>query len=136
MFLLDTNVLIYAWDAKDGRKQSIARDLIRRAMTGEGAIAQHILNEFAAVLIHQMKPAPSAHQVLGALDALAEIRLTDAGAGLVRRAVEAHQTYGIHLFDGMVVASADRAGCTRIYSEDLNHGQTYFGVEVVNPFRE
>jgi predicted nucleic acid-binding protein len=59
-----------------------------------------------------------------------------AGAGLVRRAVEAHQTYGIHLFDGMVVASAERAGCTGIYSEDLNHGQTYFGVEVVNPFRE
>jgi predicted nucleic acid-binding protein len=134
MFLLDTNILVYAWDARDPRKQSIARELVRSAMKGEGIVAQHILSEFAAVMLHKMRPAASPSHVLAALDSLSEIRLAPAGPGVVRRAVEASQAYGIHHFDGLVVASAHRAGCTRIYSEDLNHGQIYFGVELVNPF--
>jgi predicted nucleic acid-binding protein len=53
---------------------------------------------------------------------------------LVQRAVEAHAAYGIHFYDGMIVAAAERAGCTRILSEDLSDGQEYFGIRVVNPF--
>jgi predicted nucleic acid-binding protein len=134
MFLLDTNILVYGWDAKNKRKQSIARGLIRRAVVGEGVVSQHLLGEFSSVLLHKMKPATPANEVLAALDSLAAIRLAPSGFGVVRRAVEASQAYGIHFFDSLVVASAERAGCTRIYSEDLNSGQRYFGVEVVNPF--
>jgi predicted nucleic acid-binding protein len=55
---------------------------------------------------------------------------------LVRRAVEAHAAYGIHFYDGLIVASAERAGCGRIWSEDLNPGQEYFGIKMANPFQE
>jgi hypothetical protein len=48
--------------------------------------------------------------------------------------VEAVTSFGIHFYDGLVVASAERGGCATLYSEDLNHGQSYFGVELVNPF--
>src|SRR5207249_4020321 len=72
------------------RKQPIARELIRRALMGEGLVSQ--------------------------------------------RAVEASGTYGIPFFDALVVASAERAVCSKVYSEDLNHWQSYFGVELVNPF--
>jgi predicted nucleic acid-binding protein len=34
----------------------------------------------------------------------------------------------------MIVAAAERANCSRIWSEDLNAGQSYFGVGVENPF--
>jgi predicted nucleic acid-binding protein len=53
---------------------------------------------------------------------------------LVRRAVEANEQYGVHFYDGMILAAAERAGCARILSEDLNAGQEYFGVRVENPF--
>jgi predicted nucleic acid-binding protein len=43
-------------------------------------------------------------------------------------------TYGIHFYDGMIVAAAERAGCGRIWSEDFNAGQKYFGITVTNPF--
>jgi predicted nucleic acid-binding protein len=56
-------------------------------------------------------------------------------ADLVRRAVESRDTYGIHLYDGMIVAAAECGGCERLWSEDLNSGQQYFGVTVENPFR-
>ena len=54
---------------------------------------------------------------------------------MVRRAIQAHARYGVHFYDGMVVAAAERGGCKRIWSEDLNSGQDYFGVVVENPFR-
>lgn len=55
-------------------------------------------------------------------------------AGVVRRAVAARRRYAIHFYDGLIVAAAERAGCSRILSEDLNAGQEYFGVRVENPF--
>jgi predicted nucleic acid-binding protein len=53
---------------------------------------------------------------------------------MVSRAVEARAAYSIHFYDGMIVAAAERAGCEKILSEDLNSQQKYFGVVVANPF--
>ena len=39
-------------------------------------------------------------------------------------------------FDACIVAAAAEMGCTAVYSEDLNHGQDYDGVRVMNPVRE
>lgn len=52
----------------------------------------------------------------------------------MRRAVEASARYGLHFYDGMIVAAAERGGCRRIWSEDLSGGQKHFGVTVENPF--
>jgi predicted nucleic acid-binding protein len=54
---------------------------------------------------------------------------------IVRRAVAVRAAYGVHFYDGMIVAAAERGGCGRIWSEDLNAGQKYFGIAVDNPFR-
>jgi len=56
-------------------------------------------------------------------------------AETTRRAVEAHAAYHIHFYDGLIIAAAERAGCQRIWSEDLNPSQKYFGITVANPFR-
>ena len=53
---------------------------------------------------------------------------------MVRRAVEVQGRYGLHFYDSLIVAAAERAGCERIWSEDLNSGQKYFGISVQNPF--
>ncbi len=53
---------------------------------------------------------------------------------MVRRAVEVHDRYGVHFYDSLIIAAAERAGCECIWSEDLNAGQKYFGVTVQNPF--
>jgi predicted nucleic acid-binding protein len=68
------------------------------------------------------------------LDALAEIQVVHPDAEMVRRAVEARSAYGVQFYDGMIVAAAERAHCPRIWSEDLNPGQSYFGATVENPF--
>jgi predicted nucleic acid-binding protein len=132
---LDTNVLVYAYDVTDPAKQTVAQDLVREAVAGGMVISTQVLAEFAATLLHKLTPAPSPADVITLLDTLAPIRLILPDHDIVRRAVEAKNAYGVHFYDGMIIAAAERARCERIWSEDLNPGQKYFGVTVANPFR-
>ena len=132
---LDTNVLVYAYDASSPKKQRVAQDLVRRAVAGEIVISSQVLAEFAATLLHKLSPSASSEDVLALLDALGPIKIVVPDAEIVRRAVEARASYGLHFYDGMIVAAAQRAGCGRIWSEDFNAGQKYFGVMVVDPFQ-
>jgi predicted nucleic acid-binding protein len=132
---LDSNVLVYAYDVSDSRKQRLAQDLVRKALAGESVMSTQVLAEFAATLLHKLSPAAPPDNVLAILHALGPIRLIVPDGDIVRRAVEARASYGLHFYDGMIVAAAERAGCGRIWSEDLNPDQRYFGVTVTNPFQ-
>jgi predicted nucleic acid-binding protein len=131
---IDTNVVLYAFDAGNPDKQKVSQELLTQAITGRFVISTQVLAEFASAMLHKISPRASAGAVMRGLDALAAIRTIAPDRDLIRRAVEAHATYAIHFFDGMIVAAAERAGCGRIWSEDLNAGQEYFGVTVRNPF--
>jgi predicted nucleic acid-binding protein len=131
---LDTNVIVYAYDAGAPAKQRVAQEMVRRAVAGEFVISAQVLAEFAATLLHKVVPVVSAENVVALLDVLAPIKLIAPDGDTVRRAVEARAKYGLHFYDSMIIAAAERAGSERIWSEDLNAGQTYFGIEVSNPF--
>jgi predicted nucleic acid-binding protein len=130
---LDSNVFVYAYDVSSPRKQGIAQDFIVRAISGEFMASTQVLAEFAATLLHKVSVKPE--NVNALLDTLAPIKFILPDAGIVRRAVEAHETYGLHFYDGMIVAAAERAECPRIWSEDMSAGQKYFGIAVANPFQ-
>ena len=71
---LDTNILVYAYDASDPRKQSIAQELTRRALAGEFLISIQVLSELASTLLHKISPPATAEQLVSILDALAPSR--------------------------------------------------------------
>ena len=55
-------------------------------------------------------------------------------AGTVTRAIDIAAMAQIHFWDALIVASAEQADATHLYSEDLNAGQTIAGVKIVNPW--
>jgi predicted nucleic acid-binding protein len=131
---LDTNVLVYAYDSTDPRKQQIAQRLLVKALADGTAISGQVLGEFAAVLFHKLSPPAPPENVRTVLEALAPLRLIPTDGEMVHRVVEIRAAYGLHFYDALVVAAAERAGCARIWSEDLASGEKYFGVLVENPF--
>ena len=131
---LDTNILVYAYDASEPEKQNIAQGLVKRAVGGELVASTQVLAEFVVTLLHKLSPPATPQHLLQILNALGPIRLVLADADVIRRALEARTAYRLHFWDCMIVAAAERAGCERIWSEDLNAGQKYFGVVVSNPF--
>jgi len=132
---LDANIVFYAYDPADPRKQGIARDLLRRALAGELVWSSQVLVEIAVTLLHKLPSPADTIAVLALLDAFAPVRVVSQDASLIRRAVEAREKYDIHFCGGLIVAAAERAGCARILSEDFTSGQSYFGVTAHNPFR-
>ncbi len=132
---LDTNVLVWGLDTNDAEKHGIARKLISRAVAGEFVISTQVLVELAATLLQKFQKQFAPADVVAVLESIRPIPLIVPDADMVRRAVEARAAYGIHFYDGMIVAAAERAGSEKIWSEDLNAGQKYFGVTVINPFQ-
>ncbi|MGC3988340.1 MAG: PIN domain-containing protein [Chthoniobacteraceae bacterium] len=53
---------------------------------------------------------------------------------LIVRSVALRRRHQIGHWDATIVAAALELGCKTLYSEDLNHGQDYDGVRVINPF--
>jgi predicted nucleic acid-binding protein len=131
---LDTNILVYAYDPSEPRKQQIAQSLVRRAVAGELAASSQVLGEFAATLLHKLTPPAKPEDLIALLDTLGPIKLVPLDGDIILRAVQAHAQYGLHFYDGTIVAAAERGGCQKIWSEDLNAGQKYFGIPVENPF--
>ena len=83
---LDTNVLVYAYDPSDPRKQQIAQNLVRRAVAGEIAASSQVLGEFAAALLHKLKPAGKPEDVMALVDTLGPIKLVPIDGDVVLRA--------------------------------------------------
>jgi predicted nucleic acid-binding protein len=52
----------------------------------------------------------------------------------IKRAFQIEDEARISFWDAMIFAAAIKSGATRIYSEDLNPGQTIAGIQIVNPF--
>ncbi|GAB4111356.1 MAG: PIN domain-containing protein [Acidobacteriota bacterium] len=132
---VDTNVLVYAEDGHDPRKQALARDLIRRALTVRTAtVSTQVLAEFFAVAVGRLRlTAESARRRVEIYCALNIFRI---GSEDILAAIDLHRLTGLSIWDALIVRAAMATGCRALYTEDLQHGGRFGGVEVVNPFRE
>ena len=132
---VDTNILIYAHDASAGLKHIRAQELIRELwQSGEGCLSIQVLQEFYVNVTQKvarpLAPDMAAHIVAD----LAVWQIHRPGVEDVLGAIRVQNRHQISFWDAMIVASAIQLGCQRIWSEDLNSGQVYDTVTVINPF--
>jgi predicted nucleic acid-binding protein len=131
---LDTNIVLNAFDDSEPRKQSIAQELLRKAVRAECVISVQVLSEICNTILRKLVVSQPIDLLRVILDQLEPVPTVSPDERTVRRAVDCRERYGLHFYDGMIVAAAERAGCKKIWSEDLNTGQEYFGIKVENPF--
>jgi predicted nucleic acid-binding protein len=131
---LDTNILIYAieLDGPDPGKSESARRLLRRENL---ILSTQVLGEFYSAVTSRRRKSPLSHE-----EAVAWVQLwkrweiQQITLATVDLALEFVARFKIAYYDGLILATARLAGCEKVYSEDLNPGQNYRGVQVVNPF--
>jgi predicted nucleic acid-binding protein len=70
-----------------------------------------------------------------AIESFSNLIIQEIDLAMVERAIETHKIYRIAYWDALIVSAAERAGCKRILSEDLNDGQRYHGISISNPFK-
>lgn len=132
----DSNILIYVYDTRDQIKQSQAQELLLNATQSQTAVlSAQVLGEFFVVVTRKIRQPMSPSEAAEVIAELGALEVMPLDFSLVQRAIVTQQKYGTSYWDSLIISAAERAGCVRIYSEDLNNGQLYHGIEVQNPFQ-
>jgi predicted nucleic acid-binding protein len=135
MIAFDTNILIYACDKADLRRQQVALDLVSSA--SDGVLPWQVACEFVAASRKLRSQGFTPADAWGRLaDYLALFPLILPAEGALDRARILHVEDGWSFWDAMIVAACLDCGVTRLYSEDLPGRAVRWPLEIVNPFRE
>ncbi|MBN2387035.1 MAG: PIN domain-containing protein [Anaerolineales bacterium] len=137
VYFLDTNILVYAYDRSAGQKHALAAQLMEACWENEnGCLSIQVLQEFFVTVTRKIA-LPLDYQTARQIVAdLAQWRLHAPKASDLFRAIDLQQSHQLAFWDAQVIQSAASLGCKQVLSEDLNHGQIYGEVQVVNPFKE
>ncbi|MGH9362363.1 MAG: PIN domain-containing protein [Thermoanaerobaculia bacterium] len=134
---VDTNILVYAHDRGSGAKHERARAMVERLWRERsGVISTQVLQEFYVNVRRKARqPMPRSEAVRAVEDYLTwQVVINDGDS--ILEALRFEERFGLSFWDALIVQSAHAAGVVTLYSEDLQAGRRYAGVEVVDPLAE
>ena len=133
---LDTNLFVYQLEALDERKSSTANRIIREGIeTGNACISFQVVQECLNTALRKADIPLGADQIRAYLDnVLAPLFRVPASIPLYDRALDVQVRYRYGFYDALIIAAALEAGCTRLYSEDMQDGQEIGRLTIQNPF--
>jgi predicted nucleic acid-binding protein len=131
---VDTNILIYAHDVNAGVKRERAIKHLRGLWdSNSGVLSVQVLQEFYVNVTRKLTSpvaVPIAREVVETYGTWIRAATT---VDTITRASHIAELARISFWDAMIVASAEEAGASQIYTEDLNAGQFLAGILLVNP---
>ena len=129
---LDTNIFVYAQDTRSPGKQRKSREAIATLVgSGDGVISTQVMQEFYVTVTRKLGVPPLV--VKGVLKTFALFEIVQVSPPLIQEAVDCSILNQLSFWDSLILAAAPSAGCSTVYSEELNPGQTILGVKVQNP---
>lgn len=135
-FFLDTNIFVYSFDRSAVVKAQKANELIRTALTTQkGVISFQVVQEFFNVALRrftQPMQAADAAQYLGTV--FRPLLGVHSSLALYTEALHLQVQCKLSWYDSLIVTAAIQAQCDVLFSEDLQHGQRFGNLEVMNPF--
>ncbi len=129
---VDTNILVYAHDKDAGDKYRMAKEKVGSLWNRPllPSISIQVLQEFYVNLIRKRVNASDARE---AVMSYLEWDVIDNDRLLLLEGMRMREKWSISFWDALILAAAKRAKARELWSEDLNPGQRYEGVVVVDP---
>jgi predicted nucleic acid-binding protein len=137
LLLLDTNVLVYAHDPRDRRKQAIAADLLDRCIAAErAALSAQNLSEFYVVVTQRLPDRIRPRAAIQQVERLAAAcRVLEVTTPLVLEGCRGSEVHRLSFWDALVWAAAKLAQIPYLLTEDAQDGRSIEGVTFLDPFR-
>lgn len=131
---LDTNILLYGYDLDAPSKRQISHSLLEKAWLNPGstAISVQVLQEF---FVNFVRSGHSTSEAATLIEDFSRWPVIDNSLELLRLGLVLQSRWQLSLWDSLILAAAQSSGARELITEDLNHGQDYGGVHVINPFR-
>lgn len=133
---VDTNVIVYLFDSRTPAKRRRAGELLQELAKEAHApvVSTQVLQEAYVAVTRKLGVDPGEAVATLMLMEGATFTVQPVDVPLVwrgaRRSIDDHVSF----WDGLIVEAAREAGCTRLYSEDLEAGRSFDGLTVSNPF--
>ena len=139
--LIDTNVLVYAFDPSAPRKQATARQVLRAGLAGDDLRLPHqAVVEFVAATTRPRKdlgdrPLLSRQEACREAESMiAEFTVLYPDQAVLHSALRGAVAYQLSWYDAHLWAYAEVNGLEEILSEDFEHGRRYGTVRARDPF--
>ncbi|MDK2879082.1 MAG: hypothetical protein PWR06_1798 [Thermoanaerobacteraceae bacterium] len=134
---IDTNVLVYAHDRSAGKKYERARKLLTNLWESrQGCISIQVLQEFYVTVVQKTSKPILIDRAARIITDLKEWNVHIPDVNDILYAIDIQQRNKLSFWDSLIICSAKKLNCDVIWSEDLNHGQYYEEIVVMNPFEE
>jgi predicted nucleic acid-binding protein len=135
-YFVDTNILVYAHDLKQGAKYQRARALVQKLWESEnGVLSTQVLQELCISLRRKVARPLSADGTRKVVEDYSTWEIVVNTADSVLQALDIEGRYNISFWDALIVQAAASCGAEVLYSEDLADGQSYGDVRVINPLK-
>jgi predicted nucleic acid-binding protein len=133
---VDTNILVYAMAGDDPKRSPVAQDLLRKLMLNRSLrTSTQVLQELYVTLTRKGKSPMPPESALRYVDHIGAWPVAVTDFKSVRRAIELSMSAMVSFWDALIIVAAEGSGARILYSEDLQAGQKFLGVRIVNPFQ-
>ena len=133
---IDTNILVYAYDADAGDKHLKAQAVLRDCWENEsGAISTQVLQEFYVTVTHKLTKTVSAQTARKVIETYRAWPIYCPTIEDIIAASELGEKHQLSFWDALIVISAQLSRATTLLSEDLQHTQHIGSLRIINPFK-
>jgi predicted nucleic acid-binding protein len=130
---LDTNILVYSDDPRDPAKRARAINLVQDHLRSQtGTVSLQVLQEYFVSATGKLKL--SSELARQRVEVFAKFHVGEPNIGDILAAIDIHRFHGLSFWGALVLRMAKQTGCRVLLSEDMQHGQEFDGVKIVNPF--
>jgi len=132
----DTNILVYLFDAGSPAKQRQARSLLdKHTREGETLLSTQVLQEFYVAVTRKLATVLEPEVAYEAVKELAVMPTVRVDTPLILSAIQLSRQHQLSFWDALIIQSALQGGASTLYSEDMQHGQTFGALTIENPLR-
>ena len=129
----DTNVLVYTDDASALVKQRRAVELVsEHRRGGTGVVSLQVLQEYFVTVTRKL--GVDARVARRKVELLAEFDVATPGVPDILAAIDLHRLHSFSFWDALILRAAQQAGCSVVFSENMQHTRDIDGLRVLNPF--
>ena len=131
---VDSNIFLYTLDGNDKKRRERAKaQLSALSTTQRVVISTQVLNEVYAVATRKLGVDPvMAKRFIHQLTDFDVLLITPE---VIDSAIDCSILNQLTYWDALMIAAAESARCSTLWTEDMNHGESVRGVQIFNPLK-
>ncbi len=137
-FLVDSNILVYAFDISDAGKHAKASTLLEKMLLeGNGFLSAQNLAEFHSIATEKTGAKITkefSRQILGRF--AENFRMAQYSQNTIVNAINLELLYKIHFWDALLAATMHENGVKAIYTENEKDFKKIPWLTVINPLKQ